>query len=291
MNVALDQTSFFFFSRKEMHELAAKLRQNFASAQPYPHVIVDNFLPLDFALQIAKAFPGIDEIDWKFEGPGDTKHSGDRNIEKVSTSNEELFPPLVRMMMMQFQSGIFCNFLSRLTGYEHLQPDPNHFGCGLHSTGNGGRLMVHIDASRHPNKDLHQLINCIYYCTPEWKEAYGGGLELWNEDATKCVTTVPPLFNRLAIFKVSGRTWHGHPHPVQCPPHLRRNSLALYYYTTDTFATDYEYTNFVRWKRVTAEDKRRPLHVVKSVLRSTLPTPVVNSLARLARWTGLNFKR
>ena len=29
--------------------------------------------------------------------------------------------------------------------------------------------MLHLDASRHPNKDMHQLINCIYYCSPDWK--------------------------------------------------------------------------------------------------------------------------
>ena len=46
--------------------------------------------------------------------------------------------------------------------------------------------MLHLDASRHPNPDLHQLINCIYYCSPDWQPEWGGGLEFWNADATEC---------------------------------------------------------------------------------------------------------
>jgi hypothetical protein len=290
MNVRVDDSSFYFFSREEMLTLADRHKVQFATAAPFPHVTIDDFLPPSVALRIAKAFPGVNDIDWKLEGPGDSKHSGDRRIEKIATSDEEKFPDFIRFMMMQLQSGIFMTFLERLTGFEHLQPDPHHYGCGLHSTGRGGRLMVHLDASRHPNKDLNQLINCIYYCTPDWDPAYGGGLELWNADASQRVVTVEPRFNRLAVFNVSGKSWHGHPHPVECPPEIRRNSMALYYYTTDKAATGYEYSNFVRWKSVTEHDKKAPLHVVKSVLRSTLPQPALNALANFARKTGLNMK-
>nr|ABW74899.1 hypothetical protein [Sphingomonas sp. ATCC 53159] len=166
----------------------------------------------------------------------------------MTTSDEEQFPPLVRLMMMQFQSGIFCNFLDRLSGHKHLLPDPNHYGCGLHSTGSGGRLMLHIDASRHPNKKLSQQINCIYYCTPDWQEEWGGDLELWDEDATRCVSSITPKFNRLAIFRVSGKSWHGQPFPLQTPPNIRRNSLALYYYSAEEDTEGRGYSNFVRWK-------------------------------------------
>lgn len=291
MTVQADTSDFFFFSRERLNALADQYKDQFASAEPFQHVAIDNFLPEDFALRLAESFPGIEDIDWRVEGPGDSKHTGDKNIEKVTTGDEEKFPPLIRLMMMQFQSGVFCNFLSRLTGYPQLMGDPNHYGCGLHSTGPGGRLMLHIDASRHPNKDLNQLINCIFYCTPDWKDEWGGGLELWDENAKDCVTVVPPRFNRLAIFKVSGKSWHGHPHPVVCPPELRRNSLALYYYTTDKAATGYEYANFVQWKGVTDHDKPTPLHRVKALVRAALPPSAVNGLAKFARITGLNFKK
>ncbi len=280
----------YFFSREKMNALADDLHQKFKTADPFPHVVIDDFFPEDVAYRIGEHFPGIDDIDWKFEGPGDSRHSGDKHIEKVGTSDEEKFPDYIRFMMMQFQSGIFCKFLDRLTGFEHLAPDPSHHGCGLHSTGNGGRLMVHLDASRHPNRDLNQLINMIYYCSPDWDPSYGGGLELWNEDASECVKRVDPLFNRMIIFYTAGKSWHGHPHPVTCPPEKRRNSLALYYYTTDQGISDFDYVNYVQWKGTTEHDRPSPVHRVKSVMRDTLPAPAVNRIASWVRKSGLNKK-
>lgn len=285
-----DARELFFFSRARMAELGESLADRFKAAQPFPHVVIDDFFPEEVARRIADAFPGIDDIDWKFEGPGDSAHSGSKYREKVSTSDEELFPPYIRHIMSQLQTGIFCRFLDRLTGFPNLAPDPNHFGCGLHSTGQGGRLMLHIDASRHPNRDLHQLINCIYYCSPDWKPEWGGGLELWNADATACVETVAPLFNRMVIFYTGAKSWHGHPRPVTSPPELRRNSLALYYYNTDKSFSDLEYTTFVKWKGVTEYDRKKPIHHVKAAIRGVLPSGAVNGLARIVRKAGLNLK-
>ena len=229
--------------------------------------MIDDFLPLEVANRIGTEFPAVDQIDWHLEGPGDSKHTGDQNIEKVTTSDEEMFPPYIRHMMSQMQTGIFCHFLDQLTGYEHLTPDPYHVGCGLHSTGNGGRLMVHLDASRHPNPGLHQLINCIYYCSPDWQPDWGGGLELWDAEASKCVTTVAPLFNRLVVFYTGGQSWHGHPRPVVAPAGRRRNSLALYYYTTDRSVSTIDHTQYVQWKAVTEYDKKQPIHYVKAAVQ------------------------
>lgn len=274
-----------------MRQLSAAYRDSFQNAEPFPHVVIDDFLPIDVANRIGESFPSIEDKCWLLEGPGDSKHTADPKVEKVVTQNEEGFPPYIRHMMSQFQTGIFCSFLNDLTGFDHLTPDPHHLGCGLHSTGNGGRLMLHLDASRHPNPGFHQLVNCIYYCSPGWQPEWGGTLELWNADATECVKKVPPLFNRLVVFYTGGKSWHGHPHPVTAPEGMRRNSLALYYYTTDSSLSDIDYTNYVHWKAVTEHDKPTALHRVKSVVRAILPPKTVNKLADVARKTGLNFKK
>lgn len=280
----------FFFSRAQMRDLAAQYRDTFRTAEPFAHVVIDDFLPPTVAERIGAEFPGVDDIEWRLEGPGDSKHTGDRNVEKLTTSDEEMFPPYIRHIMSQMQSGIFCRFLDELTGYHQLASDPNHFGCGLQSTGNGGRLMLHLDASRHPNPDLHQLINCIYYCSPDWQPEWGGGLELWNADATERVKTVEPLFNRMVAFYTGGKSWHGHPRPITAPAGRRRNTLALYYYTTDKTVSDIDYTSYVQWKAVTEYDKKKPIHYVKSAVRTYLPESTVNKLAAFTRRTGLNFK-
>jgi Rps23 Pro-64 3,4-dihydroxylase Tpa1-like proline 4-hydroxylase len=234
-------------------------------------VLLPNILPREIADKLAHEFPGIDDIDWLFEGAGSAKHTADKHIEKVSSSREALFPPLIRHVMHEFNSGTFLEFLEALTGFQRLIPDPSFGGCGLHSTGRGGRLMVHADSSRHPNPTLHQIINMIYYITPDWQDEWGGDLELWDEEARQCVKKVKPEFNSMLIFFTGIRCYHGHPHPITSPDGVRRNSMASYYYTTDrpldgSYAG---YTDLVNWIPTNELDKNMKLSTRVRQLKMT----------------------
>ena len=159
--------------------------------------------------------------------------------------------------MHELNSATFLTFLEELTGLKDLMPDPSFRGCGLHSTGRGGRVMVHADSSRHPNPELHQMINVIYYVTPGWRDEWGGHLELWDRDAARCVNKVKPEFNSILVFFTGISRYHGHPHPIESPPGVRRNSLAAYYYTTNrpTDETYAGHTDWVKWIPTTEQDK------------------------------------
>lgn len=248
----------FRFDRDRMTALAEEYAGRFQSNQPFQHIVIPNFLPENIARLLASEFPGIDAIDWLLEGPGAVEHSADKNIEKVSSENEALFPPLIRHVMHEFNSATFIDFLTTLTQFKALAPDPSFRGCGLHSTGPGGRLMVHTDSSRHPNPEMHQIINMIYYVTPGWQDEWGGHLELWDKEATRCVTKIKPEFNSMLVFFTGRKSYHGHPHPVSSPPGVRRNSLAAYYYTTHrSIDEDYAgHTDWVEWVRTNELDKR-----------------------------------
>ncbi len=276
----------FNFNRQSLSELAQTYGPVFRENQPFPHVVIPNLLPLDLAQALANSFPGVNDINWRLAGPGDSIHSEDKNIEKISTSNEELFPPLIRHVMREFNSGIFLDFVRDLTGFSSLAPDPWYHGCGLHSTGRGGRLMIHADASRHPNPKLQQILNMIYYVTPGWHEEWGGKLELWDKEAKNCIKTVTPEFNSAVIFFTGSKSYHGHPHPLQTPPGIRRNSMAVYFYTTEREIDDtYDgYKNFVEWKRTNELDHKTTLyHRGKALARAALPKGLVNGLATTVR--------
>ena len=276
----------FRFNRDDLQALAARHAGAFRRAEPFPHIVIPNFLPAEIAEALAAEFPAPTDINWRLAGPGDVAHTGDPDVEKLGNSNEDLFPPLIRHVMHEFNSGVFMNFLNVLTGIETLSPDPSFYGCGLHSTGRGGRLMIHADASRHPNPKLHQILNAIYYVTPDWQEAWGGHLELWNRDASECVKRVTPSFNSMLIFFTGAKSFHGHPHPLTTPPGIRRNSLAAYYYTTDReIDEDYEgYKNYVEWVRTTDLDRKQSMyHRAKGAARRYLPAGLVNGMARVVR--------
>ena len=59
----------------------------------------------------------------------------------------------------------------------------------------------------------------------------GGKLELWSPNMQRCERAIAPLFNRLVVFSTTEHSFHGHPHPLACPPDRSRRSLALYYYS------------------------------------------------------------
>ena len=82
----------FFFNSNYLKSLSDKFSDKFKSAKPFKHVVIDNFLPNDLAINISKEFPKVDDIEWIKSNPGATKTTGDPNIEKLSCDDEEQFP-------------------------------------------------------------------------------------------------------------------------------------------------------------------------------------------------------
>jgi hypothetical protein len=48
---------------------------------------------------------------------------------------------------------------------------------------------------------------------------------------TECRVRVSPLWNRCVVFSTDADSWHGHPDELLTPEHVKRRSVALYYYT------------------------------------------------------------
>ena len=136
-----------------------------------------------------------------------------------------------RLLLYQLNGSVFLQFLEQLTGIDGLIPDPYFGGGGLHQIERGGYLKVHADFNWHPKLRLDRRLNLLLYLNKDWKEAYGGHLELWSRNMTRCVQRILPIFNRCVIFSTTDTSYHGHPDPLRCPPSITRKSLALYYYT------------------------------------------------------------
>jgi hypothetical protein len=247
----------FYFDPGELARLAERHREAFRTAEPFQHVVLDDFLPREILALLVREFPGPDDIEWELHGPGRTAWKRDKHVDKLATDDETKFGPFTRHFMGQLNSGTFVAFLEQLTGTRGIFPDVSYNDCGLHSTGPGGRLMMHTDVNRHPlGLKMHQYLNLLFYLNPGWKEEYGGHLELWNR-ARRPVRSILPIANRVVIFNTGTRSLHGHPHPLTCPPGRRRNSLAVYYYLRER-PTSEEYEGLqhsVHWVPTTEEDR------------------------------------
>lgn len=186
----------------------------FAAAEPFPHLVVDNLWPDSLLSAIDAEFPPADDRRWitypdaKERG----KKAGDRRMWGEAT----------RGFFDAARSPDACTMLELLTGIEPLTADD--IGGGMHETGEGGRLAMHVDFNVHPTLPLERRLNMLVFLSRDWDPAWGGTLYLGEQREVSVV----PAWNRTVIFATGETSWHGHPEPV-IGDHLRR-SLACYYY-------------------------------------------------------------
>ena len=212
-----------FLPLRRMNELRKSASSTYAGARPYPHIVCDNFFDPDLLDQILAEFPKPGEIRWqRFDNAQEIK---------LASASEASFGPATRLLLYHLNSSTFLEFLSAVTGIENLIPDPRFDGGGLHQIVRGGKLGVHADFNKHGSFGLDRRLNLLLYLNKNWREEYGGHLELWDRGMTACEAKVLPVFNRMMIFGTTDFTYHGHPNPLQCPEDMTRKSLALYYFS------------------------------------------------------------
>ena len=72
-------------------------------------------------------------------------------------------------------------------------PDWTMDGGGLHQTLRGGHLNIHADFStHHTHENWARRVNILLYLNEEWRDEWGGKLELWDQDMTACQARVTP---------------------------------------------------------------------------------------------------
>lgn len=205
-------------------EYGKKLHETYVNADPFPHVVVDNFLPQDLILKIVDNFPARPVKDEQLFELGNIGHHK-RQIPPYSCNgfNRDVFA--------FFNSAPILKFLENLTGIKGLLPDPFFSGGGFHEISRGGMLGIHADFRLNKSLNLHRRINMLIYLNDNWQDEWGGELELWDKAMQEKVVSIFPILNRCAIFSTNEDSYHGHPDPLNCPERITRKSIALYYYT------------------------------------------------------------
>ena len=223
MRAITDLTLDSFLPLERMREIAEAAHERYVSAKPYPHVVFDDFFDPELLDLVLEEFPKPGQIRWQ-------RFENDQEI-KLASSTEASFGPVTRLLLYHLNSITFLDFLGRVTGIPHLIADPCFEGGGLHQIVRGGKLGIHADFNKHGTYGLDRRLNLLLYLNKDWRDDYGGHLELWDREMTRCEAKVAPLFNRVMIFGTTSFTYHGHPDPLQCPEGMTRKSLALYYFS------------------------------------------------------------
>jgi len=256
-----------------MAELVNSAPATYAAARPFPHVVFDDFFDPALLDEVLAEFPQPGAIKWQ-------RFDNAREI-KLASAVEANFGPVTRLLLYHLNSITFLEFLSKVTGIANLISDPCFDGGGLHQIVPGGKLAVHADFNKHPRYGLDRRLNMLIYLNRDWREEYGGHLELWNREMTRYEARVLPHFNRLMIFGTTDFTYHGHPEPLACPAGMTRKSLALYYFSNGRPAEEISGDHSTLFRaRVHEEFKPDLRQQLRSAARELLPPILTRQLRR-----------
>ncbi|RYG99379.1 MAG: 2OG-Fe(II) oxygenase [Alphaproteobacteria bacterium] len=256
----------------ELRDRGLELHEQYRNALPFPHIVIDDFMPASVLAGVLEHFPDEASNAGAFE----------RAQERLKFQyGPDTLHPSLRMVFYAFNSLPFIRVLENITGIKGLVPDPYYFGGGLHELRQGGHLSIHADFNHHKPMGLERRINVLIYLNQDWRDDYGGQLELWDKGMSQCVRSILPSFNRCVIFNTTGKSYHGNPHPISHPLGVSRKSIALYYYTATWSQGDREYTT--QFQKRPDSDDRSDWMVRSGELVAELLPPVLYRAVRAAK--------
>jgi len=240
-------------NNEKLKKLSEQYHDQYVSANPFPHIVIDDFLSQNILDKIIDEFPSPDEdLEWR---KNYTKTDDGRvaQVGKLGFSDERQLGTHLRHFLWELNSAEFLKFLEKMCGISNLISDPHMIGGGIHQSLPGAILRVHADFNRHPLWNLERRLNLLFFINKDWKDDYEGNIELWSQDMQHCEHKIAPIANRCVIFNTSAKSFHGHPHPLRCPEGMTRKSVAMYYYT-NTRSDDSVTEHTTLWQKLPGEN-------------------------------------
>jgi len=241
-----------------------EFKEKLLSTEPFPYFCIDNFLDEDFANEVYESFPSFQEaqnLGREFDAVNEKR--------KVQITDSSKFPPAIKKLSDLLASDEYVKMWSELTDVPNLIMDASLTGGGIHETNSGGHLDVHVDFNYNDEMQSYRRLNILIYFNKDWKEEYGGYLDVWDKDIKKCYGSFEPKFNRACGFLTSEISFHGVT-PLTCPPEVMRKSFATYYYTKEMPESwEGEKHSTIFKARPTEWAKGKVLMPIENVARST----------------------
>lgn len=268
----------------------AALAQQYKNATPFPCVVIEQLFNPKLLELVHAEFDLFGEKSWRLvEGVHEKTHR---------SSPKPTLGPATQLYYSIVNSGWFIEFVSSVTGINHLIPDPQLYGGGMHETRTGGHFGIHTDFNLHHQTMLHNEMIIITYLNKDWKAEYNGALELWDADTGKCVREIPPEFGHSLLMGHGLLSLHGHSKPLLTPENKVRRSVAAYYYTnnnaeklrprrhstlffpTAQISKRFRFIYHIKYHLLPPVILKIPFSP-RQTLRAVLPSPILDTLRRI----------
>lgn len=161
-------------------------------------VVIDDLLPDALAQSITAALPPPHTMVLK---------STVRERKHVAAQMDR-YDPLLEEIVYAFQDPRVLSLVAAITGLESMEPDRDLYAGGISAMPRGAYLRPHLDNSHDAERRRYRVLNLLYYVTPDWDEASGGSLQLWDEGPRGPARTIASRFNRLVLMATDRRSWH-----------------------------------------------------------------------------------
>jgi hypothetical protein len=204
-----------------LSDTAENLHAQYLAARPFPHLVLDGLFSEEAMEDLLHEIPSLRDDRWV--------HHEEKRLTKSNLRSAVDLGEIGYQHLSFLHSAAFLYLLAELTGIWHMVPDPYLSGGGYHLVPAGGRFDVHADRNVDHNTGLTRRLVMITYLNRGWRPEYGGQLELWSKDASRCEVVVEPLFNRTILFEVGDQNFHG-VRPVEREG-MERKSFAIYFHT------------------------------------------------------------
>lgn len=161
---------------------------------------IDDLLPEDICRRIYASFPD----------PSTMAQNRSLRENKRIAAQLNKYHPLLEEITYAFQDKRILDLTEEITGLQQLEPDEFLYAGGISLMSNGNFLNPHLDNSHDAERKRYRVINLLYYVTPDWKQEYGGNLELWDNGMgpSKKSRMFHAKFNRLVFMITNEKSYH-----------------------------------------------------------------------------------
>jgi Rps23 Pro-64 3,4-dihydroxylase Tpa1-like proline 4-hydroxylase len=175
-----------------------ELRRQWETPARLRSFVLDDLLPAGEAQALYQAFPGPDQM----------MRRHDLRESKYVSAQLDRHAPALEELTFAFQDVQVVALLAEITGIDELEPDPLLYAGGISAMTWGVFLNPHLDNSHDGGRQRYRVLNSLYYLTPDWREQWGGNLELWDSGLHGPPRTIASRFNRLVLMETNRRSWH-----------------------------------------------------------------------------------